>query len=200
MTGRPLIAIVTLAALVGVATVGLEAVGVLFPPEDMDANSRVEAFLAGLGADTESMVAPSQPVDLPQEATAREPVWYDAEPSAPAEAVPTREPVAAEDTTAPAGEADMPALFAMTIPPPAFSPEAVPDEEPSPMEQLSAPWPPPPPTAAPMPEPAVIAPVVRTVDAPLPPRQRLARSGRIGSAHTTGAGGFGCPVLDWLIP
>jgi hypothetical protein len=198
MTGRPLTAIVTLGVLVGVATVGLEAVGVLFPPADTDADSHMEPFLAGLGVDTESMVAPSGPVDLPEEAAAREPAWLDAEPSAPAVATPTTEPEAAEAAPSPAGEASMPALLAMTFPP-ALAPEQ-PEEAPSPVGQSSPPWDPPPQTAVPMSDTAAVAPVVQTAEPAPPPRPRLASSHRIGSARVGRAGGFGCPVLDWLIP
>jgi hypothetical protein len=204
MPARPLTAVVTLGVIACAATVGLEAVGVLFPAGDAEPGSRMEAFTAGLGADIESMVAPSQPVDLPEEASAREPVWLDSEPIASTGPAPDPAPVAAGEApaTAPAGEATVTAFLAMPVAP-GLPAESLADEGLSPIEILSPRWQAPAPAVAEQAEPVVVVPAAQAAEpAPTPSRQRVARSDRPRSARAhVGVGGApGCPLLDWLVP
>jgi hypothetical protein len=206
MPARPLTAVVTLGVIACAATVGLEAVGVLFPSDDTGLGSRIEAFIAGLGADTETMVAPSQPVDLPEEASAREPVWLDSEPAAATGTAPAPEGVAAGEVpaTAAAGEATVTAFLAMPVAP-GLPAESEPDEGLSPIEILAPPWQAPTPSEqAPseQAEPVATVPAAQTAEpAPMPSRQRVAKSDRARSAraHAGAGGATGCPVLDWLV-
>ncbi|MBO0766637.1 MAG: hypothetical protein J2P50_18880, partial [Hyphomicrobiaceae bacterium] len=91
MRARPLTAAIALTActlLVCGATVGLEAVGVLFPSSPAKQDAEQQALLTRLEADLDSMVTPSQPLDLPNEAP---PPWQDAEATTAAAPAPQSE-------------------------------------------------------------------------------------------------------------
>jgi hypothetical protein len=200
MPGRPLTAIATLGILVCGATVGLEAVGVLFQAGASNSGQRTDVFLALLEADLDSQVAPSRPVDLPNEPAAVEPVWLD--PPATAEPAPDTGSETADAPTDRAGDKKMVVAFTTKIPhslpPQSLSPEeresAPPEETASPPEAERPPLQP----AAQDPEPVVVQPAVQATEAVRPEPPRLAPRSRSARADRAAAGGFGCPLLDWL--
>jgi hypothetical protein len=201
MRARPLIAAIALTVLVCGATVGLEAVGVLYPsgaPATQEAEERTQAVLARFETDLDSMVAPSGPVDLPNEAP---PPWQDARsttavppaPDAPP-APETRSATATSESEADAKReaSEQPAL--------AFSMRAgqvLQAGDPGPPDEQ----PPPTPPSASEPEPVAVLAAVQTAQPARSSQPRSATGGRAASAARTreaGGGGWGCPVLDWL--
>ncbi|HEY1247239.1 MAG TPA: hypothetical protein VGF29_20655 [Hyphomicrobiaceae bacterium] len=207
MRARLLTAAIALTVLVCGATVGLEAVGVLYPPgapATQGAEEHTQAVLARFETDLDSMVAPSGPVDLPNEAP---PFWQDAEPTtaaaSAADAQPaTATPAASEtqsatatgesraDATREAGEQPALAFSLRAGQVPQAGDPAPPDEQPQPT-----------PPSASEPEPVAVLAAVQVAPPARSAPLRSASAGRAASAarmREPGGGGWGCPVLDWL--
>jgi hypothetical protein len=212
MRARPLTATITLGILVCGATVGLEAVGVLFHGGSADTAhgvfgadpERAEAMAARIETDLDSlvapseMVAPSEPVDLPSE-TEPAPLRPAAErASAPAVATHEEGRSQSQERTDPDAPGSEGAALAFSV---RLDPGPGETSAPEDPEETASP-PPQPPAAAPAvaePRPVAALAAVQT-SRPAPP-QRVARPMRGPSARVrrTGSdGGFGCPVLDLL--
>lgn len=199
MLRMPLAAAVTLGLLFCGATVGLEAVGLLFHAGDPDPQQRVEAFVARLEADLSPVDLPTEPVELPREAALDLPV-HD-EPALAAEPVldevgtgkAAEAPERIEPDVAPNGRGDerLEVAVSSTIPSPEPDTAASPDE-PAVPDEAAAPVPLEAQEAVPPPLPAVHA------ASPAPaPRATGARRER-PVLGPRGYAAFGWPVLDWL--
>jgi hypothetical protein len=201
MRARLLTAAIALTVLVCGATVGLEAVGLLYPsgaPATQEAEEHTQAILARFETDLDSMVAPSGPVDLPNEAP---PPWKDAGPTTAAAPAPDAAP-----TTAAAAAPEAQSATAAGEPPADARPEgserqalafSMRADDPAPPDQQ----PPPTPPSASEPEPVAVLAAVQTAQPARSVQPRSARSERVAAARSraaTEAGGWGCPVLDWL--
>ncbi|HEY7549844.1 MAG TPA: hypothetical protein VH913_10045 [Hyphomicrobiaceae bacterium] len=207
MRARLLTAAIALTVLVCGATVGLEAVGVLYPSgasATQEAEEHTQAVLARFETDLDSMVAPSGPVDLPNEAPLP---WQDAGPATAAASVPDAQPATAapappETLSATAtGESQTDAKReAGEHPALAFSMRAEPilqTGDPAPPDEQ----PPPAPRSASEPEPVAVPVAVQAAPPARSAQPRSASAGRAASAarmREPGRGGWGCPVLDWL--
>jgi hypothetical protein len=195
MRARPLTAAIALAILVCGATVGLEAVGVLYPSgatATQEAEEHTQAVLVRFETDLDSMVAPSQPVDLPNEAP---PPWQDARPTTAAPPAPDAQPATAAgepQTDAKREASEQPAL--------AFSMRAgqvLQAGDPAPPNEQPPPMPP----SASEPEPVAVLAAVQIAQPARSAQPRSASAGRVASAarkREADGRGWGCPVLDWL--
>ncbi len=67
MLTRPMVAVIMVALLFCGATVGLEAVGLLFHASMPDPQQRIESYVARLEADLSPVDLPTEPVDVPSE-------------------------------------------------------------------------------------------------------------------------------------
>jgi hypothetical protein len=187
MRTRPLTTVITLGVLVCGATVGLEAMGVLFQPSDPE--QRTEAFLARLESDFDSMVSPSRPVDLPSESE-QEPPWQQPDRAVAAEAARAAGPQQAEDPRAGepeprGGDRIAAAVDGAFDQGPALVAAAETDAGPAPAGQE--------PTA-----PVLVRAAVHAVEAVPPPRRAQPARVKWARASTAGGTSTGCPVLDWL--
>jgi hypothetical protein len=200
----------TLGLLVCGATVGLEAVGVLFragstpDPEQQ----RVEAFLARLETELSPADLPTEPVDFPTD-VARETPTPNAEAVAPADLAPDADARVAEGPQPPDPATDRAEQVALAPTGKVESPlpegEPQPEAGPEPAQPESAPEPAPPviqeaePVAAQPPaQLAVEATETPAAAAPARP-QRLDGARRARAAEPVGRYvSFGWPFLDWL--
>lgn len=202
MPGRPLTAFATLAVLVCCATVGLEAVGVLFQPGGSDSELRSDAFLPLLDIDLDSQVEPSEPVDLPSEEAALPPTWVDL----PAAAEPAEAEAAGTADAAPGPVHDKNVVVAFTmklpqtLPPGSLPTEEHEDSEPPVEASPSDAGLPAEPPAVQEPEPVVVQPAAQTVEPAPPQPQRTAAYARSRSARASRARAqsLGCPLLGWM--
>jgi hypothetical protein len=212
--------IVTLGILGCGATVGLEAVGLLFQPGALDPEQRTEAFVARLEAEISPVDLPTErvPLDLQIETVdipgqvAQEPpsqgpgrlVAADAEPlggDALAEAGPEDQAdgVGTGEQTAVALTMKVQGPIAEDSPPPETEPALTPPA-PSPVQM-------PEPVVDQVPEPIAAPPPVelavqKATETPARASPRgVAGTGRAKSsrARTGSTGTFGCPVLDWMV-
>jgi hypothetical protein len=190
MLKRLLAVAVTLAVLICAATVGLEAVGLLFRAGAPDPQRRIEAYVARLEADLSPVDLPTEPVDAPREVAE--------EPPQPAQDGAGSSKVAdSPDPTGPEGVSDDPLSVAVSGPVATPRPEiaARPDQFvtavlPEPLSESREPAPPP---ALPAAQASTRA------SAAAPPAQRAAGARRPRLAQRpTGYAAFGWPVLDWL--
>ncbi len=206
MLKMPLAAAVTLGLLFCGATVGLEAVGLLFHAGDPDPQQRVEAFVARLEADLSPVDLPTEPVELPREAALDLPVHDEpalaAEPALDGEgtgkAVEAPERVAPDVVPDGRGDERLEVAVSSTIPSLEPDTAASPDEPAVPYE-----------AAAPMPletQESVRAPLpavhpaspAPAAAAPPAPQATPARRER-PALGPKGYAAFGWPVLDWLV-
>ena len=67
MLTRPMVAVIMVALLFCGATVGLEAIGLLFHAGKPDPQQRIESYVARLEADLSPVDLPTEPVDVPSE-------------------------------------------------------------------------------------------------------------------------------------
>lgn len=202
MLRMPLAAAVTLGLLFCGATVGLEAVGLLFHAGDSDPQQRVEAFVARLEAGLSSVDLPTEPVELPREAALDLPVHDElaltAEPALDGEGTgkAVEAPERIEPDVEPDGRGDerLEVAVSSTIPSPEPDTAASPDAPAAP-DEAAAPMPPETREAMPAPLPAVhAASPATTAAAPPATAARRARP----ALGPKGYAAFGWPVLDWL--
>jgi hypothetical protein len=203
MLRKPVGAAVALGLLVCAATVGLEAVGLLFHAGLPDPQERIDAFVARLEADLSPVDLPTEPVDLPRE-VAQELPGGDAErttAAAPAPAGDGVDNVAESPSPSPAGPDGrspdrLAVVFSSALPAPQSESAAQPDDAVAPGEVVAPVLPEAEePTSGPLP--AVQIPSPTPSVAQRAPRATAARRARPASSPA-GYAAFGWPVLDWL--
>jgi hypothetical protein len=205
MLRKAMAAAVTLGLLACGATVGLEAVGLLFHVSVPDPQQRIDAFVARLEADLSPVDLPTEPVDFPHEVAQDLPGGGDAEralAAAPAQAEDGSDnPDNAAESPRQAGpggrgEERLTVAFSSPLPVPLPESAAPPDDAVTPREAVA---PVPPEALEPVSEPlpAVQTPSPAPAAAQTAPRATGTRRARL-VLGPAGYAAFGWPVLDWL--
>jgi hypothetical protein len=177
---------------------------VLYPSRvaaTQEAEEHTEAVLARFETDLDSMVAPSGPVDLPDEApppsqdarpTTAPPPAADAQPAPTAPEAQSATTTGKSQTDAKREASEQPVLaFSMRTGQVLHAANPAPPGE----------QPPPTPPSASEPEPVSVLAAVQIAQPARSAQPRSASVGRVAWAARTrepGGGGWGCPVLDWL--
>jgi len=204
MLRRPMAAAVTLGLLACCATVGLEAVGLLFHASIPDPQQRIDAFVARLEAELSPVDLPTEPVELPRD-VAQDLPGGETEHAMAAEPALTGDGLDNADNAAESprqagldgrGEERMAVAFSNPLPAPLPEGAAQPDDDAVPGRAVVA--------VSPEASESVPAPLaaVRASSPPAvaqaAPRATGARRARPVSGPA-GYAAFGWPVLDWLL-